>query len=115
MPRAGSGAVSGWRPAGDGRVGRLIASLRATDEGCDASVDLVTVDKAHPLARCRGANNAVVITLKNGRAIELRGQGAGRWPTAESVVGDLLELWREREPRPDRVTSVLGEFEAAAS
>ena len=73
------------------------------------------VEAAHPLARCRGANNAVVITLKSGRTIELRGRGAGRWPTAESVLGDLLELWREQEPRLDRCAPVLGEFEAVAS
>ena len=115
VPTAGAAAVTAWRPTGDGRVGRLIATLRATDEGCAARVDLVPVEAAHPLARCRGANNAVVITLKSGRTIELRGRGAGRWPTAESVLGDLLELWREHEPRLDRCAPVLGEFEAAAS
>jgi len=115
IPRAGAAAVGAFRPAGDGKVGRLIASLRATEEGCAASVDLVPVDAAHPLARCRGANNAVVITLRSGRTIELRGRGAGRWPTAESMVGDLLELWRDHEPRLGRRAPVLGEFEAVAS
>ena len=78
-------------------------------------MELVAVDAAHPLAKCRGANNAIVITLKSGRTIELRGRGAGRWPTAESVVGDLFALWRDQEPRLGRRAKVLGEFEAAAS
>ncbi len=115
IPRAEAAAVAAWRPAGDGRIGRLIATLHATDEGCTAKVELVPVEAAHPLAQCRGANNAVVITLKNGRTIELQGRGAGRWPTAESVLGDLLELWRDQEPRLDCLAPVRGEFEAVAS
>jgi homoserine dehydrogenase len=111
VPRAGDAAVKAWRPAGEGRVGRLVASLRADGGRCSAKVELVSVDPVHPLARCRGADNAIVITLESGRTIELRGRGAGRWPTAESVVGDLLELWRGQERR----APVLGEFEAAAS
>lgn len=115
IPRPGAEAVSAWRPIGDGRAGRLVATLEARGERCDAKVELVAVDAAHPLAKCRGANNAIVITLKSGRTIELRGRGAGRWPTAESVVGDLFALWRDQEPRLGRRAKVLGEFEAAAS
>ncbi len=115
IPRPGVGAVRAWRPAGDGRLGRLVASVEATENGCAAKVDLVPVEAGHPLAACRGAGNAVVITLKDGRTIELHGRGAGRWPTAESVMGDLLELWRDLDPRLDRRVSVLGEFEAVAS
>lgn len=115
IPRAEAAAVAAWRPAGDGRIGRLIATIHATDEGCTAKVELVPVEAAHPLAQCRGANNAVVITLKSGRTIELQGRGAGRWPTAESVLGDLLERWRDQEPRLDCLAPVRGEFEAVAS
>jgi homoserine dehydrogenase len=57
----------------------------------------------------------VVITLKSGKTIALEGRGAGRWPTAESVIGDLLALWREAKPHSHRGVSLLGEFEAAAS
>ena len=115
IPRPGVAAVAGWRPGNDGKAGRLIARVHSTAEGCAARVDLVSVGAEHPLAQCRGANNAVVITLGGGRTIELQGRGAGRWPTAESVMGDLLELWRDRELRPGRRVSVLGEFEAQAS
>jgi homoserine dehydrogenase len=115
IPRPGVAAVSRWRPDGEGRLGRLIASVRATADGCVAGVELASVDLSHPLARCRGANNAVVINLRSGRRIELRGRGAGRWPTAESVMGDLLELWRDLQPRQDQKATFLGEFEAQAS
>jgi homoserine dehydrogenase len=115
IPRPGAQAVTAWLPLGDGRVGRQVASVQATGKRCAATVELTTVDPAHPFFRCRGADNAVVITLRSGETIELRGRGAGRWPTAESVVGDLLELWRDLQLREDRRVSVLGEFEAVAS
>ncbi len=115
IERPGAAAVGACRSSDDGRVFRLMASLRAHGEGGVAKVALVPVDAAHPLARCRGANNAVVITLKSGRTIELSGRGAGRWPTAESVMGDLLELWRAHSAREAHGAPVLGEFEAMAS
>jgi homoserine dehydrogenase len=34
----------------------------------------------------------VEIELTNGESVKLLGRGAGRWPTAESVFGDLFEL-----------------------
>jgi homoserine dehydrogenase len=115
IPRPGEGAVGACRPSDEGRVFRLVASLRATGGACRAQVALVPFDALHPLAGCRGADNAVVITLKDGRTIELSGRGAGRWPTSESVMGDLLEQWRALQPRAHRGGTVLGEFEAVAS
>ncbi|MBK5256232.1 MAG: homoserine dehydrogenase [Vicinamibacteria bacterium] len=115
IPRPGVSALAAWRPEGGRTIGRLIAGVRATVEGCVASVELVSVDPSHALARCRGANNAVAITLRNGEKVELSGGGAGRWPTAESVVGDLLELWRDLQPHAGKRPAVLGEFEAKAS
>jgi len=114
IPIPGASAIAAW-PGGPGQpIGRLIASVRRSAQGCALRVELVAVDPNHPLASCRGATNAVVITLRSGRTIELRGSGAGRWPTAESVVGDSLELWRDLASR-DRRGAVLGKFEAVAS
>jgi homoserine dehydrogenase len=48
----------------------------------------------------RGAENRMEIELKSGEVIRLRGQGAGRWPTAVSVVGDLHEIARLAESAP---------------
>jgi homoserine dehydrogenase len=39
----------------------------------------------------------VEIELANGEVIRLAGQGAGRWPTAVSVVADLFEIARGAE------------------
>lgn len=101
--RAGAGGI-----AGAGRPTRMIATV---DES-GARVALAAIDPSHPLASCRGADNAVVLTLRDGERIALSGRGAGRWPTAESVLGDLLAL-RRREARPG--TSVIGAFEGLAS
>jgi homoserine dehydrogenase len=95
---------------------RMIARVHATgaNEGI-ASVALTEVGATHPLASCRGADNTVVIRLRNGDEVALRGRGAGRWPTAESVLGDLLELRRARASRTGRESRILGAFEAQAS
>jgi homoserine dehydrogenase len=37
------------------------------------------------------------IELNTGEVIRLRGQGAGRWPTTVSVMGDLHEVARFME------------------
>lgn len=116
IPRPGRAAIETWRPSTAGPLARLIACVESDDKGgATASIDLVPVGLDHPLAQCRGANNALVITLRGGRTITLWGRGAGRWPTSESVVGDLLELWRTLQRQPDRSSSVIGEFEERAS
>jgi homoserine dehydrogenase len=115
IPVPGPTAIAAWTPRTPGLVGRLIARVERGEVGPSAGVSLASVDSSHPLASCRDANNAVVITLKSGRTLELRGKGAGRWPTAESVVGDLLEIGRDLRARSDSRAAVLGEFEGAAS
>ena len=41
--------------------------------------------------------NRVEIELESGDVIQLRGQGAGRWPTTASIMGDLHEVARRIE------------------
>jgi homoserine dehydrogenase len=53
---------------------------------------------AHPLRGLRDEQNGVVFHLDGGPPVVLRGKGAGRWPTAESVMADLFDLARERAP-----------------
>ena len=45
--------------------------------------------------RFAAKHNAVSLEQSSGRRVLLRGKGAGRWPTALSVVGDLLEIARD--------------------
>ncbi|GMV27492.1 MAG: hypothetical protein AMXMBFR58_35230 [Phycisphaerae bacterium] len=79
----------------EGQVVRLIASARRTPEGIVASVQPRLVDASHPLASISGAENRLVITAADGVATVVGGTGAGRWPTAQSVVADLFDLRRQ--------------------
>jgi homoserine dehydrogenase len=49
---------------------------------------------ARPGRQARGPENRLEIELCSGEVIRLRGQGAGRWPTSVSVLGDLHEIAR---------------------
>lgn len=97
------------RTAGQGRVLRQVASLRV--HPCDpadarlgalgmggprieASVRLEALAPQDPLARAAREENAAVVELSDGERVVIRGKGAGRWPTAEAVFGDLWELAR---------------------
>lgn len=57
-----------------------------------ASVDLETVDRDAPLGRVEREWNSLVITQASGRESAVIGRGAGRWPTAESVIADVIEV-----------------------
>lgn len=78
----------------DGTILRHVASLRARNGSSSAGVHLTELDPADPLARASGEQNVVQIEYHDGTSEIVRGKGAGRWPTAEAVVADLLELSR---------------------
>lgn len=65
------------------RAGVEISEFAAGD-GCDSFFDLP------------GATNRVRVQTADAQWHTLAGAGAGRWPTAESVLADLLDLARER-------------------
>jgi homoserine dehydrogenase len=79
---------------GDPTGYKLIARATRTSEGVVASVapELPAADSF--LAQARGAENRLEIELTSGERMRLRGQGAGRWPTTTSVMGDLHEVAR---------------------
>lgn len=59
-----------------------------------ARVRLQQLDGASPYAKLGPADNLVEIELLDGRRITIHGKSAGRYPTAESVLSDLLGLSR---------------------
>jgi homoserine dehydrogenase len=83
--------------AGDGRGYKLIARARKTADGIVVSVAPEVPPPASFLREAKGAENRIEIELKSGEVIRLSGQGAGRWPTAVSVLGDLHEIARSVE------------------
>ncbi len=83
----------------NGAIFRHVASLYARNGSSSAGVLLTELDPADPLARASGEQNVVQIEYHDGTSEIVRGKGAGRWPTAEAVVADLLELSRSLSGR----------------
>lgn len=77
-----------------GKVIKLLGVTRNTEEGIEASVYPILLDRNHPLASVRDAFNAVFV---HGDAVDdamFYGRGAGEFPTASAVAGDIVEVAR---------------------
>jgi homoserine dehydrogenase len=71
---------------------RQVATLDLSSALPSASVRIEAVHPGDPLFDLPGAWNAIVFELGDGSSLSAHGSGAGRWPTTESVVADLLDL-----------------------
>lgn len=80
------------RLATPGRYQRQVATLDGTGR---MEVAIEAVEPGDPLFDLPDEWNAAEITGADGSVTVVRGRGAGRWATAEAVVGDVLELERE--------------------
>jgi homoserine dehydrogenase len=47
------------------------------------------------LASVAGAQNRLLVELVSGETLVVSGTGAGRWPTTEAVIADLIDIQRE--------------------
>jgi homoserine dehydrogenase len=80
--------------AGDPKGYKLIARAGRTAQGVTARVAPESPATGNFLGQARGPENRLEIELETGEVIRLRAQGAGRWPTTVSVMGDLHEIAR---------------------
>jgi homoserine dehydrogenase len=72
---------------------KLVGTARRMEGGkVSVYVTPAIVEERHALASIDGAGNAVVVESKNLGACAYTGPGAGRYPTANSVVADLYRL-----------------------
>jgi len=71
-----------------------LAQPGITDSGVslDVRVHPMLAPRHHPLAGIEGVNNAIFIKGSAVGEIMLYGPGAGRFPTASAVVGDIINL-----------------------
>ncbi len=85
---------------------RLVASCYleepASEDGTPGSVSVqlsaVNLPTSHPLSRVNGAGGGAVFDCGSEEKVFVFGEGAGRWPTAEAVFADLLDLRRAAAP-----------------
>ncbi|CBJ26029.1 Homoserine dehydrogenase [Ectocarpus siliculosus] len=71
----------------------LGTAMRSPDgEKLSVFVSPVLVPLSHPIASARGAGNIVSVDSKNMGTASFSGPGAGRYPTANSVVNDIVRL-----------------------
>jgi homoserine dehydrogenase len=89
IPTCGIDTISG-----DPSAFKLIARAKRTPDGIIASVAPESPPVNGFLGQARGPDNRLEIELETGEVIELRGHGAGRWPTTASIMGDLHEVAR---------------------
>ena len=82
--------------ARSGDVLRQVARLSRSANGVVGSVRLEAVPGGDPLARARDENNCVLFTAENGAVTAVSGKGAGRIPTASSLIGDLKRVCRDQ-------------------
>lgn len=92
-------------------VVRYVATVERTATGVSARVAPTAIDPSHPLARIPNEWNALIVTTQShfqARVHLVRGKGAGRWPTAEAVMADVLDA-SSRLPQAARRSTVVHE------
>ena len=75
---------------------KLVASCERQDGQVRGVVKLQELPANDFLAGARAEQNRVEIVARNGEIVRLAGKGAGRRPTALSVLGDVHEYLRDR-------------------
>lgn len=71
---------------------KMLAIGRRTDDGVDIRVHPAMIPANHPLAGVSGAMNAVYVVGDAVGETMFYGAGAGAFPTASAIVGDVLAL-----------------------
>ena len=79
-----------------GFVIKLLAVAERTDEGVIVRVHPTMIPRDHPLASVRGSFNAVFVEAEAAGEMMFYGRGAGGFPTASAVLGDLVTAARNR-------------------
>jgi homoserine dehydrogenase len=74
---------------------RLIATCRRTAQGLEGHIAPIQLPQSHPLASVAGSQNRILVELLSGETFVVSATGAGRWPTAEAVIADLMDIRRE--------------------
>jgi homoserine dehydrogenase len=88
-------------------VVRQIGTLDLRHDQPVAEVRLVALEPNDPLFNVPGERNACVVEWDDGVSAPVHGRGAGRWPTSESVVADIMHILRTHAARHAASESVV--------
>jgi homoserine dehydrogenase len=69
---------------------RLVAAAVRNGHGASGEVAPVLVPALHPFARATGPENVVRVVARDAGALVFSGRGAGGFPTASAVLGDVV-------------------------
>lgn len=83
-----------------GYIIKLLAIIREVDESIEARVHPVLIPESHLLAAVRNEFNGVYVDSDCADATLYYGRGAGRKPTASAVVGDIVDIARNKGCAP---------------
>lgn len=78
--------------AARGKVLKMVAQSIPVGDTLKVSVEPVLLDKTHLLAAASDEYNMVVFDCEAGGTYALYGKGAGRYPTADAMIGDLMDI-----------------------
>lgn len=73
---------------------KLLAIAKENGGGMEVRVHPTMIPSSHLLATVGGANNAIYVRGDYVGSALFYGQGAGRFPTASAVAGDIIEIAR---------------------
>lgn len=101
-----------------GLVVKLVASAYSSDIGFDASIEPVLLSSNSMMANVSDAYNMVVLKGDIVGDLKFYGQGAGKNPTANAVVTDIIDIVNgdlypiniERKSRPKTIPEVLSNY-----
>jgi homoserine dehydrogenase len=92
-------------PSASGEIHRLIAECKRTTFGLEVRVAPAIVTAGHPFAETTGSSNCLIIETSDGETEILRGRGAGRYATTESVIADLFDIREQLQRASSRVAA----------
>jgi hypothetical protein len=74
---------------------RLVAAAVRNGDSASGEVAPVLVPEAHPFAKASGPENVVRVVSRDAGALLFAGTGAGGFPTASAVLGDVVTALRD--------------------
>jgi homoserine dehydrogenase len=93
---------------------RLVGRVRSAGDRLLGQIRLEPVAGNDAFAQTRAEWNRLLVTYANGEEIAVSGRGAGRWPTTEAVMADLLDLSEAVPPVEQIVASSLSKATSLA-